>query len=554
MTKIAITYEPEAYSVDTRLLMGRQSAGAGFLRAYAATRPERAWCFARERAGAADFVTALAAFGSPATRTDWIGAHNLPDLAQADLLYRPDPTIAADGWRRLQHASPSAYSLCGITHTTAHHAVMSEIAQMLTAPVEPWDAIICTSEAVRGSIHVILEAQADYLSERLGAARLTLPQLPVIPLGVHVDDFVFAEAERAAARKNLGLGEETVFLFVGRLSASSKAHPVPMFLGLEACAAVGKVTLIQCGWFETEEARRAFEVDAETLCPSVRRHYLDGRDPEARRRALAAADVFTSLSDSIQETFGLTPVEAMAAGLPVVVSDWDGYRETVRDGIDGFRVSTIAMPAGTGSPLATRYDVGLDDYHAYCGIVGQFVAVNVEAVAEAYRRLAADPALRRRMGAAGAARARETFDWPVVFGQYQALWAALGDMRRTAAEGAAAVKPRPRPERPDPFTMFAGYPTAPLSPGTILRRRPGASVDLAGRRRALATVRFAELFLPGDELVSAILSRFEDGTATTFEALRAHLGLHPLAIAPAVVWLGKMGLLELGEAAAIPSA
>ncbi|HEX4767986.1 MAG TPA: glycosyltransferase family 4 protein [Lichenihabitans sp.] len=553
MTKIAITYEPEAYSVDTKLLMGRQSAGVGFLRAYAATRPERAWCFARERAGAADFTKALAAFGSPATRTDWIGAHNLPDLAQAELLYRPDPAIAADGWRRLHHASPSAYSLCGITHTSAHHAVMTEIAQMLSAPVEPWDAIICTSEAVRASIHVILEAQADYLTERLGAARLTLPQLPVIPLGVHVDDFVLSDAARVAARAELGLGEETMFLFVGRLSASSKAHPVPMFLGLEACAATAKVTLVQCGWFETEEARRAFEADAEALCPSVRRLYLDGRDPAVRRRAFAAADVFTSLSDSIQETFGLTPIEAMAAGLPVVVSDWDGYKETVRDGIDGFRIPTITMPAGTGQPLATRYDVGLDDYHAYCGIVGQFVAVNVEAVTEAYRRLAADPALRRRMGAAGAARTREIFDWPVVFGQYQALWTALGDMRRTAAEGAAA-KPRLRPDRPDPFTMFAGYPTAPLSPTTLLRRRPGATVELAGRRRALATVRFAELFLPGDDLVSAILSRLEDGTGTTFEALRAHLGLHPLAIAPAILWLGKMGLLDLGEAAASPSA
>ena len=40
-----------------------------------------------------------------------------------------------------------------------------------------------------------------------------------------------------------------------------------------------------------------------------------------------------SLADNIQETFGLTPVEAMAAGLPCVMSDWDGYRDTVRDGV-----------------------------------------------------------------------------------------------------------------------------------------------------------------------------------------------------------------------------
>ena len=56
----------------------------------------------------------------------------------------------------------------------------------------------------------------------------------------------------------------------------------------------------------------------------------------------AAADIFLSLVDNPQETFGLAPVEAMAAGVPVVVSDWDGYRYTVSDGVEGFRISTLS--------------------------------------------------------------------------------------------------------------------------------------------------------------------------------------------------------------------
>ena len=66
-------------------------------------------------------------------------------------------------------------------------------------------------------------------------------------------------------------------------------------------------------------------------------------------------DIFCSLSDNIQETFGITPIEAMSAGLPVVVSDWDGYRDTVRDGIDGFRVPTQMPPPGYGDELALRH-------------------------------------------------------------------------------------------------------------------------------------------------------------------------------------------------------
>ena len=77
------------------------------------------------------------------------------------------------------------------------------------------------------------------------------------------------------------------------------------------------------------------------LCPSVRFLRLGGAEPvseEVKRHALAAADVAVSLVDNAQETFGLAVAEAMAAGLPLVASDWSGYRDLVRDGIDGYLI------------------------------------------------------------------------------------------------------------------------------------------------------------------------------------------------------------------------
>jgi phosphatidylinositol alpha-mannosyltransferase len=52
---------------------------------------------------------------------------------------------------------------------------------------------------------------------------------------------------------------------------------------------------------------------------------------------LAGADVFVAPAVG-QESFGLVLVEAMAAGVPVVASDIEGYREVCRPGIDGLLV------------------------------------------------------------------------------------------------------------------------------------------------------------------------------------------------------------------------
>ncbi|MFX4717673.1 glycosyltransferase, partial [Acinetobacter baumannii] len=83
------------------------------------------------------------------------------------------------------------------------------------------------------------------------------------------------------------------------------------------------------------------------------------------------------------ETFGITPLEAMAAGLPVVVSDWDGYRATVRHGVEGFLVETLGGPPGLGDLMLDRHLFGMDSYQSYVGQVAQYTAVHVAKAAEA---------------------------------------------------------------------------------------------------------------------------------------------------------------------------
>lgn len=94
----------------------------------------------------------------------------------------------------------------------------------------------------------------------------------------------------------------------------------------------------------------------------------------AKLALFSAADLLVFPS-RFEESFGLVAVEAMRAGIPVVTSSVGGLPEIVGDGVTGRLV-----PPG-----------------------------DVEGFAGAVEALAADPALRRRLGAAGRARFLERY-------------------------------------------------------------------------------------------------------------------------------------------------
>ncbi|MGR0185186.1 glycosyltransferase family 4 protein [Azospirillum aestuarii] len=487
MSNAAIYFHPDGYETARADLKGRHVAGESFLVGFFRHSGLDGFACHADGPQQARLFADLAARHAPGREVSLYPTGEPSRLARVGCLFLPGPGIDQFAWRR-RSRDQRGYSLCGITHTTSESP--QTLGALATAPIQPWDAVICTSWAARASVEAVLEPYAEYLRDRLGAAEVPMPHLPVIPLGVDTDAFRFGPADRDAERAALGIGEEDVaVLFMGRLSFHAKAHPIVMYLALEEAARrTGKrFHLIQAGWFGNDAIGAAFTQGAKRYCPSVNAIFLDGRKPEVRTRIWAAADLFTSLVDNVQETFGISPVEAMAAGLPCVVTDWNGYRETVRDGVDGFRVPTILPPPGAGPDFADRYAAGLDTYDFYIGRVSQVSAVDVAAAADAYTRLAADPALRRRMGEAGRARAIAAFDWRAIIPQYLDVWRQLAEIRNHAAERTPRRPDRDgNPLRPDPLRMFASYPTRHLTPSTRLAR--AGSLTRAGMAEALAAL------------------------------------------------------------------
>jgi len=546
--RFALHFVPDGYSVTGQKLMGRQAAGAGLVRAIARSGEiERVGCFAASEAHAAECERGLREHGY-AGEVEWVAQGRPQRLERFGTLYHPAPGIERLAWRRLG-LGERRYSLCGITHTTASHAVMSTLANLLVAPLRSWDAVICTSRVVRDSVRALLEQQADYLRARLGAQRFELPQLPMIPLGVHCRDFDGLGARRDAARERLGIGADDVaFLFLGRLSFHAKAHPQQMFSALERAEKGGRqVHLVLCGWFANDAIEKAFREAAAALCPSVRLTVVDGRVPERQLDAWAAADVFTSLSDNVQETFGLTPAEAMAAGLPCVVSDWNGYRDTVRDGVDGYRIPTVMPAAGAGLDLAQRYDDGVDSYDMYCGHTSQAVALDGAQLTQAYARLINDADLRRQLGANARAHALREYDWPVVFARYRALWSELDERRRADAALVPAL-PQAVPDRQDPFALFASYPSAQITPASLVELAPDASLALLRQYRELAINRFAHAALPTLEAFGLIFGSIESRPMQVDELLDTLGPCDRPTLLRGLAWLCKMDLLRIRAA------
>ena len=545
----AIYYHPEAFSITGPKLMGRNAAGESFLRGFLKySKSNEFWAQVEQAEHAIDFAKKVRDSG----RTEPVKSVNrssIQALSKSEVLFYPGPDIGQQALHRSLHGN-GLWSLCGITHTTSSARAMDSISNLLTSPVYPWDALICTSQTVKKNVENVLQAQINYLKDRLGITKFISPQLPVIPLGIHTSDFNFSKEDRSVSRKKLGIKNETlVVMYMGRLSFHAKAHPIAMYQALEKAAERTKkeVILIECGWHANDSIEKIYKETSSSICPNIRVINLDGREANQRKIAWSSADIFCSLSDNIQETFGIVPIEAMAAGIPVVVSDWDGYKDTVRNGIDGFKSPTSMPQSGLGSDLAFRHSAGIDTYDMYCGLTCSLIAVDIEATANAFEKLFLSESLRIQLGQAGKRRASEEYDWKVIIKKYEELWFQLNEIRsKTAAE----IKPMkyPWPARMDPFHAFKSYPTKTISNETKVEKidqEIEIAINKALMMRNSKMLNFAQYVLPSEEEIKLILNSIGQGSNSVKDVIKTAAKERQPYLARSVGWLLKIGILRI---------
>ena len=498
-TTAAVFYNKDGYDTRGQRLLGRHSAGEGFLKSLVQHgTADSLYCWADSETTFKEFCSRIQPWLQQPRKVRWIQTDRPDLLSQPGTIYRPDPALADMVWSR-RFLDQRAYSVCGVTHTIATKFVMEAIGDLVTAPVQPWDALICTSAAVKTTVERVLTGWGEYLAQRTGGKPEILVKLPIIPLGVDCSAFpqgVEAVNTRHQQRQELGISpDDIVVLFVGRLTFSAKAHPVPMYIALERAAQLtkAKIHLIQAGWIEDPREEPDFKTSAQVFCPSVNTIFVDGRNPEIRVNIWSAADVFISLSDNIQETFGLTPIEAMANGLPAIVSDWNGYKESVRHEIDGFRIPTLIPPPESCLDLAINYLDGSLNWPTYMGHTSLATAVDIDACTRALCKLIADSELRKRMGENARQRVRELYDWKVVIATYEDLWRELAEIRIAAPESAPVKTGMPPyPLGDDPFRVLGHYSTRTLSNEMMLSLGAIATPELLKELRTIWFTSFGQ--------------------------------------------------------------
>ncbi len=313
-----------------------------------------------------------------------------------------------------------------VIHTISYPEQETDFLRILLADIRPGDALVCTSRASRIVARNRLESAASVLGTSQAAARLDRLQLPIIPLGVDIELYTPASNDtRQQARHFLHLPQDTVIiLWLGRLSSKDKADLSVLLQamrhlrqeGVSAhCAIVGEDRHQY-----SDTLRRLCSRLGITDCVTI----VKDLPPSLVPSAYHAADIFVAPTDNVQETFGLTAVEAMASGLPVVAADWDGHRDTVSDGTTGFLIPTMW---GNCSVLLDQFS-SLDQWMLHHHILAETVVVSQTALQERLRQLASSRELRHRMGSAGLLEVRNRFSWKRVIGEYERLWTKLGEI------------------------------------------------------------------------------------------------------------------------------
>lgn len=445
--------------------------------------------------------------------------------------------------RLSRHVFPITCSQHGISYSIDLYPVF---VSLLSAPIYPCDAIVCLTPASREAMERRLGDIAERYCRVWDRPVPQLPRLELIPWGVDTDRF--APRDSATARRDLELPpDRPILLCVGRVRIQDKMDWTPLLLAFERVrdAVKERPLLVLAGSSYSDYGDQILAHAAQLgLREDVRAFF--NLPPASLPSLYAACDVFVSPTDSVSESFGLTIIEAMACGRPVVASDWDGYKELIVHGETGFKVRTdwadCLNELDERAPL-----LEWEQEHLH---VGQSVSVDVAQMASYLSRLLQNRELRETMGRRARDRVESLYDWRIVVRQWEALWTELGAIARSLVP---KEEDRLDYVRPHYFQHFAHYASRIIDEESCVRPTARGKESLS-RKSSLFLHPWARGFLRSEYLY-AILDILKPagwlGTSLPvgklLETARKLHGLSRDCALMHLMWLAKYDLVSFDD-------
>ncbi len=445
-----------------------------------------------------------------------------------------------------QSLAGAKFVVTGVTHSLDNlHPRFVELAH---AGLQPCDGIVCTSRAAEA----VVQRKLQEVGRHWGCAAPPL-HTAVIPFGVEGAEGVASPspadaAAKEAARKELGLPlQGLAIVSLARLSVRSKNDWSPileMLAPLHRSGALGSAYFVLAGGCDAQGRALLLQLCRRFDLPG-RVHVLANLPGRQKKALLTAADIFMALVDNPQESFGVSVVEALCAGLPILAADYDGFRDSVRHGVDGLLVPTLSTP---NLPTCMQGTLGLLDPSLVRFFSAQMTALDLAALQQALLQLLQQPALRQHL-AAGAARRAKNFTWQRVICAYEAFWRHLGQQPQGALGAAQSARWRLSGED---LQAYAGHVAALLHPDDQLQ---ATTVGAASLSDAELLTRYADLaaLLP-PALERGLLQACCQGPQAVhaLRALGQTLGEAQIGDVDFVLlWLLKHGALARQPAAAV---
>lgn len=288
------------------------------------------------------------------SRASWRRIRRLVDVFEPDVVHAHEPFSPSTAMLTVLASTVPAVATFHAFHERSR--LLAVAAPFLRAVARKLVASIAVSEAAAEFVATVVEGGIE-----------------IVPNGIDVDRWSRAEPTGA-----LPAGRR--LLWASRLDPQ-KGFDVAVRAFARLATEFDDLVFVVAGDGRDRDA-------LELLPPAVRaRAVMLGAVPNVELpRYHASCHVFVAPATG-HESFGIVLVEALAAGLPVVATNIPGFREVIRDGVDG-----LLVPPG-------------DD----------------EAVASAIARVLSEPELAAELSTRGPERARE-FSWDVVTPRIEAIY------------------------------------------------------------------------------------------------------------------------------------